>query len=318
MKQLRRIFLAAVCAVALCAGVAIAQNRTTAELVGTVTDSSGGVIPEAIVSVTNTQTGVILKGTTNQSGYYDIPFLPPGKYSVRYERVGFQTAEKTNLELQLNQNARIDVALQVGATQSSVTVEATPLLNQSDSQRGTNISNTMVENLPLVGRDPSSLATLAAGTSSAQSGVNASPDPGRRSINGNRAFSISTTVNGGSVILPQSENFSAFVPPLSAIAEFAVVQDNFGAEYENGTSVLNIITKSGSNQFHGSLFEFLKNNAFNARNRFALTNPPFTITSLGVPSAAPFGAIRYFSFLVIKTLLIQIRRSMCIPHLLTP
>lgn len=296
MKQLRPIFLAAICALALCAGTTIAQNRTTAELVGTVTDPSGGVIPEVTVSVTNTQTGVILKGTTNQSGYYDIPFLPPGKYSVQYERTGFQTAEKTNLELQLNQNARIDVALQVGATQSSVTVEATPLLNQSDSQRGTNISNTMVENLPLVGRDPSSLATLAAGTSSAQSGVSASPDPGRRSINGNRAFSISTTVNGGSVILPQSENFSAFVPPLSAIAEFAVVQDNFGAEYENGTSVLNIITKSGSNQFHGSLFEFLKNNAFNARNRFALTNPPLHYHQFGGTIGGPILRGKLFFF----------------------
>jgi hypothetical protein len=94
MKQSRLIFIAAVCALAVCAGPAIAQNRTTAELVGTVTDSSGGVIPEATVSVTNTQTGVTLKGTTNQSGYYDIPFLSPGTYSVQYERAGFQTVEK--------------------------------------------------------------------------------------------------------------------------------------------------------------------------------------------------------------------------------
>ncbi len=296
MRQPKSTFFAIICALALCAGLAVAQNRTTAELVGTVTDSSGGVIPEATISVTNTQTGVTLRATTNQSGYYDVPFLPPGTYSIRYEQTGFQPAEKSNLELQLNQNARIDVVLQIGATQSSVTVEGTPLLDQSDSQRGTNISNTMVENLPLVGRDPSALATLASGTSSAQSGVGANPDPGRRSINGNRAFSISTTVNGGSVILPQSENFSAFVPPLSAIAEFAVVQDNFGAEYENGTSVLNIITKSGSNQFHGSLFEFLKNNALNARNRFALTNPPLHYHQFGGTIGGPIMRDKLFFF----------------------
>lgn len=85
---------------------------------------------------------------------------------------------KVALELQLNQNARIDVVLEVGATQSTITVEGMPLLDQSDSQRGTNIFNTMVENLPLVGRDPSALATLASGTSSAQSGVGSNPPPG--------------------------------------------------------------------------------------------------------------------------------------------
>lgn len=295
-SHLRRCVMVAFCELALCLVAATAQNRTTAQLAGTVTDPSGGVIPGVSVTVTSLQTGVTMHATTNRVGYYDIPFLPPATYSVKYQRSGFKSVERNHVELQLDQNARIDVSLPVGATESTVTVEGTPLLDQSDSQRGTNISNIMVGSLPLVGRDPSSLATLAAGTSTAQSGVGANPDPGRRSINGNRAFSISATVNGGSMILPQSQNFSAFVPPLSDVAEFAVVQDNFGAEYENGTSVLNMITKSGTNQFHGSLFEYLENDLLDASNRFALRKPPLRYNQFGGTVGGPIKRNKSFFF----------------------
>ena len=218
--------------------IASGQNRTTAELTGTVTDPSGAAVPGVRVSVINLQTKVTLKVETNHAGYYDVPFLPPGSYSMTFEIAGFQTVQRTNIELQLGQTVRMDTSLELGTTRSAITIEApAPLVNADDSQRGTNLSSTMVSNLPLVGRDPSSLAVLAAGTSTAQSGVASNPDPGRRNINGNRAFTISATVNGGSVILPQSQNFgpSILLPPLGAVSEFAVIQDNFSAEYENGT-----------------------------------------------------------------------------------
>jgi Carboxypeptidase regulatory-like domain len=295
-RYFRLSMLFGVCGLAMCAGMATAQNRTTAQLAGTVTDPSGGVIPGVTVIVTSVQTGVTLRATTNKVGYYVVPFLPPATYSIKYERPGFKTVDRNNVELQLDQNARVDVTLPVGAAESTVTVQGTPLLDQTDSQRGTNVSNVMVEKLPLVGRDPSSLATLAAGTSTAQSGVGANPDPGRRSINGNRAFSMSATVNGGSMVLPQSENFSAFVPPLADVAEFAVVQDNFGAEYENGTSVLNMITKSGTNQFHGSLFEYLENDILDASNRFALTKPPLRYNQFGGTVGGPIKRNKLFFF----------------------
>lgn len=295
-NHLRRCVLVAFCQLALCLSVATAQNRTTAQLSGSVTDTTGGVIPGVTVVVTNMQTGVTLHATTNQVGDYDIPFLPPSTYSITYQRAGFKSVERTNVQLQLDQNATINVTLPVGATEVTVTVQGTPLLDQTDSQRGTTVSSTMVSNLPLVGRDPSQLATLAAGTSTAQSGVGAGPDPGRRSINGNRAFSISATLNGGSIVLPQSENFSAFVPPIADVSEFAVVQDNFGAEYENGASVLNIITKSGTNQFHGSLFEYLENNVLNATPLFALKNPPLRYNQFGGTVGGPIRRNKAFFF----------------------
>jgi len=279
--------------------IATAQNRTTGELVGTVTDPSGAVLPHVHVTVTNVDTHAILQVETNQAGVYDVPFLPPGTYSLTFELAGFRTLQRKGVELQLAQTARIDAALELGATTSAITVEAAaPLMDTDDSQRGTNISNTMVGNLPLVGRDPSSLAVLAAGTSTAQSGVAANPDPGRRNINGNRAFTISATVNGGSVILPQSQNFgpSILLPPLADVAEFEVVQDNYSAEYENGTSVLNMITKSGTNKFHGSAFEFLENDKLDARNFFAQTNPPLRYNQFGGTFGGPIKHDKLFFF----------------------
>lgn len=276
-----------------------AQNRTTAELVGTVTDPSGAVLPRVSVTVTNLDTRATLHVETNQSGYYDVPFLPPGAYSMKFEIAGFQTQDRTNIQLQLGQTARIDAALAIGATTSTITVNAAgPLLDNADSERGTNVNPEMVANLPLVGRDPSSLAVLAAGTSSAQSGVAAGPDPGRRNINGNRAFTISATVNGGSVILPQSQNFgpSILLPPLADVSEFEVIQDNYSAEYESGTSVLNMITKSGANKFHGSLFEFLENDKLDTRNFFAQTNPPLRYNQFGGTFGGPIKKDKLFFF----------------------
>ena len=281
----------------LLTSLGVAQNRTTAELVGTVLDPSGAALPGSTITVTNVATQSRLTVEANQAGYYDVPFLQPGTYVVQFEHPGFQTVERTNIVLEVAQTARVNAALELGATKSAITVEApAPLVSADDSQHGTNLSDKLVGNLPLVGRDPSALAVLAAGTSTAQSGVGANPDPGRRSINGNRAFSMSATVNGGSVILPQSQNFSSLVPPLSAVAEFAVIQNNFSAEFENGTSVLNMITKSGSNQFHGSLFEFLQNDKLNARNFFAKNNPPLRYNQFGGTIGGPVIHDKLFFF----------------------
>jgi len=281
------------------AGNIFAQNRTTAELVGTVTDPSGAVLPHVQITVTNEDNQTVLRVETNQAGYYDVPFLQPGAYSMTFEVAGFKMLVLKNIALQLAQTARMDATLELGTTQSTITVEAAPpLVDSADSQRGTNLSNTMVGNLPLVGRDPSSLAVLAAGTSTAQSGVAANPDPGRRNINGNRAFTISATVNGGSVILPQSQNFgpSILLPPLADVSEFEVIQDNYSAEYENGTSVLNMITKSGTNKYHGSLFEFLENDKLDARNFFAQTNPPLRYNQFGGTFGGPIKRDKLFFF----------------------
>src|ERR1019366_5340386 len=271
------------------------QNRSTAEIVGTVTDPSGAVVPHTSVKITNTNTGTHTQATTNMAGAFDAPFLDPGPYTVEFQATGFQTVIREGIELQLDQTARVDVQLKVGSQSDAVTVNESTILNTDDSQRGTNFNGELIEDLPTVGRDPSYLALLAPGTSSAQSNVSGVV-PGRRSVNGSRAFSISATVNGGSGVLPNSDNFVTLVPALSAVSEFKVIENNYSAEYATGTSVLSIVTRSGSNQLHGSLFEYFENNDLNARNFFAKGPTPLRYNQPGGRVGGPILRNKLFFF----------------------
>jgi hypothetical protein len=277
-------------------GIARAQNRNTAEIVGTVTDPDGAVVPNAAVKITNNNTGAVVDLTTNQAGTFDAPYLDPGPYTVEIQASGFETLVRQGIDIQLDQTARVDAQLKVGSSTQMVTVVANAsLLNTEDSQRGTNFNDEMIGELPTVGRDPSYFALLAPGTSTAQSNVQG-VDPGRRSINGSRSFSMVASINGGSGVLPDSDNFVTLVPALSAVSEFNVLEDNFDAEYGTGTSVLNIITKSGSNDFHGSLFEYFQNTVLNARNYFSKTRGPLLYNQPGGSFGGPVLHNRLFFF----------------------
>ena len=277
-------------------GASWSQNRSTAEIVGTVTDPSGAVIPDTAVKITNTKTGTHVQATTNMAGAFDVPFLDPGPYTAEFQATGFQALLRKGIDLQLDQTARVDVQLKIGSQTEVVTVDASaPILNTDDSQRGTNFNGDLVAALPTVGRDPSYLALLAPGTSTAQSNVSG-VDPGRKSVNGSRAFSISATINGGSGVLPNSDNFVTLVPALSAVSEFNVIENNYNAEYATGTSVLNIVTKSGANQFHGSLFEYFQNNDLNARNFFAKSATPLRYNQPGGTVEGPILRNKFFFF----------------------
>jgi hypothetical protein len=277
-------------------GVARAQNRSTAEIVGTVTDPDGAIVPNATVTITNTKTGASVDVKSNKDGAFDAPYLDPGPYSVQFQASGFETLMRQGIDIQLDQTARVDGQLKIGASTQTVTVVANaPLLNTEDSQRGTNFNTEMIGELPTVGRDPSYFALLAPGTSTAQSNVQG-VDPGRRSVNGNRSFSMVASVNGGSGVLPDSDNFVTLVPALSAVSEFNVLEDNFDAEYGTGTSVLNIITKSGDNDFHGSLFEYFQNTVLNARNFFSKGRTPLLYNQPGGTIGGPILKNRLFFF----------------------
>jgi hypothetical protein len=281
--------------VLLLTGALWSQNRSTAEIVGTVTDPSGAAVPNTAVKITNTKTGTSVQATTNHAGAFDAPLLDPGSYTVEFQATGFQAVIRTGIDLQLDQTARVDMQLKVGSPTEAVTVHSSTILNTDDSQRGTNFNAELVDELPTVGRDPSYLALLAPGTSSAQSNVSG-VDPGRRSVNGSRAFSISATVNGGSGVLPNSDNFVTLVPALSAVQEFNVIENNFSAEYATGTSVLNIVTRNGSNQLHGSLFEYFENNDLNAKNFFAKGPTPLRYNQPGATVGGPILRNRLFFF----------------------
>jgi hypothetical protein len=274
-----------------------AQNRSTAEIVGTVTDSTGALVQGVKVKITNTKTGISTQISTNEQGAYNMPLLDPGSYIVEFEASGFGRVVRKGIDLELDQTARVDVQLKVGSINQEVTVTGSgPILNTDDSQRGTNFNSTLIADLPTVGRDASYFALLAPGTSTAQSNVSG-VDPGRRSVNGSRAFSISATVNGGSGVLPNSDNFVTLVPALAAVSEFNVIEDNFTAEYATGTSVLNIVTKSGTNKFHGTVFEYFENDYLNALNYFAKRATPLRYNQPGGALGGPILHNRLFFFL---------------------
>ena len=278
------------------AGSLQAQNRSTAEIVGTVTDSTGALLPNIAVEITNTKTKTTARIATNQNGSYDMPFLDPGSYTVEFMGVGFDHVVREGIDLELDQVARVDAQLSVALVNQVVTVNSgSPILNTDDSQRGTNFNSNLVAELPTVGRDPSTLAVLAPGTSTAQSNLSGI-DPGRRSVNGSRAFSLTATINGGSGVLPNSDNFVTLVPALAAVEEFNVIENNFTAEYDTGTSVLNIVTKGGTNQFHGTLFEYFENDYLNARNYFARSKTPLRYNQLGGVLGGPVLRDKLFFF----------------------
>ncbi len=276
----------------------LAQNASTAELVGTITDPSGAVTPGAEVTVVSDATGALVKTRANGVGSYNVPFLQPGAYHVSVELQGFEQARFANVVLTSGQTARIDVRLKLGQTAETATVvETTAVMLGTDSaERGTEFGTHMVDDLPVFTRDANSIAILAPGTSTAQAGDPRTGDDGRYSVNGERAFSISATVNGGSVVLPTSDNYSFHAPALADVAEFSVIQDNFSAEYGNGTSVITMISKSGTNEYHGQLFEFVQNNDLNARNFFAQGVPELRHNQYGAAGGGPIKKNRAFFF----------------------
>jgi hypothetical protein len=281
-------------------GITRAQNRSTAEIVGTVTDPDGKLVPNATVKITNKTTGASVEFTTNKDGAFDAPYLDPGPYTVEVRATGFQTLLRDGISIELDQTARVDGQLKIGSASQTITVTANaPLINTDDSQRGTNFNSEMIADLPTVGRDPSYFALIAPGTSTAQSNVSG-VDPGRRSVNGSRAFSMAATVNGGSGVLPNSDNFVTLVPALSAVSEFNVIEDNFNAEYATGTSVLNIVTVAGSNKFHGSLFEYFENNILNARNFFSTAFTPLRYNQPGGTFGGPVLHNKLFFFFSVQ------------------
>ncbi len=283
-------------------GALFAQNRNTAEITGQVTDQAGAVLPSVHVTAQNTATGVSVSAQTNGSGIYDLPLLLPGTYTVTFSRDGFKTAQRQNIGLEIDQTAKINVNLTVGEPQQTVVVTgAPPLLATDTSQVETVMDSELTHELPLVGRTPTQLAALAPGTSTAQSdiiglGSGGLIDPGRVNVGGARTFTIEPLLNGGPVILPNSNNFGNMIPSLDAISEFSVIEDNFGAQYGNGTSVLNMIIKNGTNHFHGSVYEFDENDAMDATAGFATTKPTLRYNQFGGVLGGPVIKDKLFFF----------------------
>src|SRR5882762_9524341 len=282
-----------------------------ATLTGTITDPAGRVIPEVQIVITNEATGVVTKLATNANGIYTAGNLLPGDYTISIAAPGFNTEERTGIELTVGGQQVLDLALKVGASKISVevTTEA-PAIQLTSSDLSAVVNATTVRELPLNGRSWTDLATLQPGVNS----IKTQPDFSAGTDRGNRGFGQQLTISGAR---PQQNNYRLDGVSLNdyangapgsvlggslgvdAIQEFSVLTSNYSAEYgKTSGGVVNAITRSGTNQWHGSGYEFVRNSALDTRNFFddPGTKPPFTRNQFGGTIGGPIFKDRTFFF----------------------
>ena len=245
--------------------VSWAQDAT-GRILGTVYDQQGLVVPDVKITVTNTDTQDTRKATTNKEGIYQLLGLPIGNYKVSAEHAGFSKVNSAEQKLLINQSLRIDFKMEVGAESQTVDVgaEAAPVETVNPTL-GQSITGRALTNMPLNGRDMLDLALL-------QPGVTESNDDnggaGSYSIAGGRTDSVTFLLDGGNNN-DLLDNSNLLDPNPDAIAEFRLLTSDYTAEYgRNGGGIISIVTKSGTNQIHGSTFEFIRNRAFDANDYF--------------------------------------------------
>jgi len=265
----------------LCLAVSIASAQTTStSILGTVTDASGSVVVGAKVVLRNVRTGITRTAQTTATGDYNFPLLDVGEYQITVEMPGFKTENRKNIQLEINQKARVDFVLQVGAQTERIEVSAqAAMLRTDDSTLGQVVTEKTISELPLNGRNLAGLAVLQPGVqfggrmgfdglTGSAGGV---PVPGQSislSANGQRDTNQHATLDGVVATDPRV-NTVPFTPSIEAVAEFKVQSGSYSAEYgTNSGAQITIVTKSGTNEFHGTAFEFLRNDVLDAENYF--------------------------------------------------
>src|SRR5271155_5304487 len=304
--SLNRFVLALILVLSLLEGSAAFGQGTSASLTGQVTDNSGAMVPGATVTATNTETSLAQTATTNGEGIYLISPLPPGHYKLTVEARGFERYVQTGIELSVDVNSTQNVALKTGSLQETVTVfENTELINTTTPELGTTVNEAAVTQLPLNGRDPSSLVFLAPGTTSVlagggQPGIQAGfsfPTETGASANGGRQGSTEYYLDG----VPNMDNYMGLTAPFpnaDATQEFRVITNNFNAAYGFAPgAVVSVETRSGSNSFHGGAFEFLRNKDLNASNYFGHSVDPLRRNQFGAYGGGPIKKDKIFFFL---------------------
>jgi hypothetical protein len=256
----------------------VAQTVDTA-ILGIVLDSAGGAVANATVTVTQSATGLVKTAQTRADGSYEFRYLLPGQYVVEVKAAGFNAERRSGIDLQLAQQAKVDFSLQVGGVQQTIEVKATPpLLQTENASLGEVVGTERIENLPLNGRKFVDLAILTPGVQVYNPDLHSSSTDGSQ-IGGNGGRLIWGQVNvDGITMVNNRHNYVNLYPSVDAIQEFKVQTGNYSAEYGGnaGTNV-NIQIKSGTNQFHGVLFEYLRNYAMDARNYFSPSPLPQNI-----------------------------------------
>ncbi|HEX4038820.1 MAG TPA: TonB-dependent receptor [Acidobacteriaceae bacterium] len=300
------LFCAALALVFWSAFPASGQNIISSQINGVVTDPSGALVVGASVSVTNTATGVVYRGQTDNLGTYQVSSLPPGTYTMEVVRSGFATQRIQAFTLIVGQLFQENITLAVGQTEQTVSVNAADLLlNTETSHDEQLIEAQQIDNMPLNGRDYLQLAQLDAGVTpvSGISGIS-SPASGWASDSGVVAVSVSgLKEDDNSYLYDGIETRNAWYgaaglqPDPDMVQEFTMMNSNAPAQYGVAGAFVNVVTRSGTNQFHGSAYEYLRNNDFDARNYFDVgAVPAFHQNQFGVSVGGPIRKNKLFFF----------------------
>ncbi|MGH9839429.1 MAG: carboxypeptidase regulatory-like domain-containing protein, partial [Blastocatellia bacterium] len=274
----------------------------TAQVGGRVSDPAGSVVPGAKITLTNEGNGFTRETVTNDEGYFTIPLLQPGNYQINVQKDGFKPVRQSGITLQVEQAARLDFKLEPGAVSETVNITAAaPVLERETSSVGQVIENKTIVTLPLNGRNYSQLVALMPG---------ATPNQGSRasdgvSLNGNRTFQNTYLIDGvdnnNYILGVDTSSTQALRPSVDAIQEFKVESANYSAEYgRSAGGIISLAIKSGTNEFHGSAFEFLRNDKLDANNFFSnrasLKRPPLRYNQFGGTFGGPVWKNHTFFF----------------------
>jgi hypothetical protein len=292
----RMLTLVIVFLVAGSSGLLLGQNSNTGEIRGFVTDTSGAAMPDVTVTFANVLTGVSTKVTTNASGTYDAPTLIPGTYSITFSKTGFTSFVKNGVTLGV-QVVEEDASLSVGTVTQQITVTApTPLVQTETVESSTSISSNTVVDLPNVGMTWYNYANLLPGTAPGQVSFNAGGNS--MSVNGSAPYTSNWLINGAAAMFTADNNNPDIVGnvPMDSIREVKAETNSYSAAYGNGSSVFNVITKTGTNRWHGSLFETDQNTSFNARNFFEAQTSPVHWNEFGGTIGGPIKRNKAFFF----------------------
>ncbi|HYO79826.1 MAG TPA: TonB-dependent receptor, partial [Bryobacteraceae bacterium] len=280
-----------------------AVAQTYGNLTGVVTDSSGAVLSGASITLSNLQLGSTQEVRTNEAGLYRFSLIPPGRYKLTVNASGFGTVTVNNLEVEVNASVRQDVPLRVADVSQQVLVEAAATsINQENAELGDVIETRKIVELPLNGRNFLQLGQLTTGTlppsvqnnESTTQSFNGGRTNLTLSISGVREISAAYLFDG----IPSKHDYYGGVgsqPALDAISEFKIQRGYFSPQFGLG-AIVNVVSRSGTNQFHGSLWEFVRNNVFDARNFFDANRLPFRQNQYGAAAGLPVVRNKVFVF----------------------
>jgi hypothetical protein len=299
VRRLVGLFLALLVVLSATAG---AQESASSGIVGVVVDSTQASLPGATVTVTQVGTSAQRVVVTDDEGRFSVPGLRPALYSIRVELAGFAPAEIKELTLRNGETVRPTLTLGLSNVAEQITVTGqAPLLQTQSATVGQVISEKMIEELPLNGRNVLSLTALSAGVTpqafnrGTQFGAAGSSRNQYVTVEGGRDSSTNYAIDGVYVRSLRFNNLS-LNPPLDAVQEVSLLRNSFSTEYGQGQAVVSIVTKSGTNRFSGSAYEFARNDKFDSKNFFAATKTPFERNQYGFTLGGPIVRNRVFVF----------------------